>query len=331
MGKWLKRTNSTTPRIYALPKIHKPDTPFRPIVSSIDGPTYKLSSYLHRVISKGSTGFFSAIKDSFEFSTYIQNIILPEGYLIISLDVTSLFTNVPLELVKAALRRREKAMELTMPVNELIKTVEFIMSTTTFTFGKNHYKQIYGLPMGSPLAPTLADIVMQDLEFICWGELDFHIPFYKRYVDDIILAVPADKVQKVVKIFNSYHPRLKFTYEIEDNGQIPFLDLLLIRREDKIITDWYRKPTWSGRYLNYYSHNPLTQKRGVVFMMVDRAWKLGHPEFLRKNLDLIIKTLKKNDYPNDFIQHWIDVRIKQLKKYGTINVIGRSAEIRGLQ
>lgn len=117
----------------------------------------------------------------------------------------------------------------------------------------------------------------------------------------------------MVDIFNSQHPRLKFTFEVEDNGMIPFLDVLMIHEESKITTDWYYKPTWSERYLNYFSHHPLTQKKGVIFMLVDRAWKLSHKRFLRKNLDLIFSALRRNDYPMDFIAYWMNERIKHLK------------------
>ena len=32
--------------------------------------------------------------------------------------------------------------------------------------------------------------------------------FYFRYVDDTLLCVPLDKLQKVIDTFNHYHPRI---------------------------------------------------------------------------------------------------------------------------
>lgn len=46
-------------------------------------------------------------------------------------------------------------------------------------------------------------------------------------------------------------------------------------------------------------------------MLADRAWKLRHQELGDKNLDLIFSTLQKNDYPNHFIVHWMNVRINK--------------------
>ena len=50
--KYLTIHNSVAPKIYGLPKIHKPNTPLRPIVSCIQSPFYKLSKYLSNILSK---------------------------------------------------------------------------------------------------------------------------------------------------------------------------------------------------------------------------------------------------------------------------------------
>jgi len=66
--------------------------------------------------------------------------------------------------------------------------------------------------------------------------------------------------------FNSHHNRLQFTIEHEINHCISFLDLSLIRTGDKLITDWFQKNTFSGRYLSYYSCYPLGHKVSIVYI-----------------------------------------------------------------
>ena len=100
--------------------------------------------------------------------------------------------------------------------------------------------------MGSPLSPILADMVLDDLETSCLQELKFTIPMFYRYVDDVITILPYNKVDNILSIFNNYHPRLKFTHECETNGTITFLDTLVIRKNEKLLTNWYRKPTFFG-------------------------------------------------------------------------------------
>jgi len=93
----------------------------------------------------------------------------------------------------------------------MISAIDMVLSSTSFVFNGRHYKQIYDSPMGSPLSPILADIVIEDLETLSLQKLDFVVYTYYRYVDDMFMIIPATKLDSVLKIFNSYHPRLKFT------------------------------------------------------------------------------------------------------------------------
>jgi len=110
--------------------------------------------------------------------------------------------------------------------------------------------------------------------------------------------------------FNKFHSRLQFTLEMRDN-QNNFLDTTIILDGNKIKFDWYHKPTYSGRYLNWSQH-PLSQKRGTILSLVDRAFLFSHPEFHQKNLEFVIKTLINNDYPLNVIFKVITDRVKSL-------------------
>lgn len=81
--------------------------------------------------------------------------------------------------------------------------------------------------MGSPLSPMVANLVMEELEEWALSRLTFVVPFYKRYVDDILVAVPRDGTDEICNTFNGFHERLKFTHEKETNRRINFLDVTL--------------------------------------------------------------------------------------------------------
>ena len=114
------------------------------------------------------------------------------------------------------------------------------------------------MPMGSPLSPILANIVLQDLEQEIITANNIISSFYFRYVDDIVLAVHKEKVEGVLELFNSYHERLRFTVDFGDENGINFLDVKLMRQERRIIFDIYKKPTNSGTFKLFFESSVST-------------------------------------------------------------------------
>ena len=144
---------------YGLPKqVHKSGCPFRPIVSSVDtNNTYHLASYRVRVIQPISTNQFT-VKDSFSFAewakTYSHN-----GEYMCSFDVSSLFTNVPLdETIQICLDKLYAlANPPKLPRSVLKDLLVFATKRSHFVFDGQYYDQIDGVAMGSPLGPVLAN------------------------------------------------------------------------------------------------------------------------------------------------------------------------------
>ena len=94
--------------------------------------------------------------------------------------------------------------------------------------------------MGSPIAPSIAQIVVDDLLDAAVQNSTISLPHVKKYVDDLFLLLPEEQVEAIQKVFNSQHHNIQFTIELEKDGQLPFLDMMLYRNADgKISTDWY--------------------------------------------------------------------------------------------
>ena len=92
----LRPSGSLPPRIYGLPKIHKPSTQLRPIVSCIKSPTYQLAKYIASVISPLAGQTDSHVSNSKHFVEMMEDVIVDKGETMVSFDVSSLFTNVPI-------------------------------------------------------------------------------------------------------------------------------------------------------------------------------------------------------------------------------------------
>ena len=107
-------------------------------------------------------------------------------------------------------------------------------------------------------------------------------------MDDTFLIIPSNKIKDTIENFNSYHSRLKFTFELEIDNTLPFLNLLIIKNQDgTLVTNWFRKNTFSGRYLNFYSNHPFQQKNAIIKNLVDTAKLLSHEKFYEENLKII--------------------------------------------
>ena len=127
--------------------------------------------------------------------------------------------------------------------------------------------------MGSPLAPALAEIFLTKIEndFINNPSNPLKILFYYRFVDDIFVILPEDEDEKeILKKFNTFHKNLKFTFELEQLNKLNFLDVLISKDNEKIMTSWYRKPSHTLLSNPWNSHGPKIYKINLIKTMVNR-------------------------------------------------------------
>jgi len=179
-------------------------------VSSINTALYPLASYLQKIISNSLVHDNKQVKNSFELYNSLSGTRICNTHILISLDVISLFTNVPQDLAINSILKRWTliALKTSIPKEEFIGAIKLILSSSFFVFNNKIYRQTFGIPMGSPLSPIIANIVLQDLEEKALQTINCDIPFYYRYVDDILLSAPEDQISNIVNCFNSFHKRL---------------------------------------------------------------------------------------------------------------------------
>ncbi|XP_044760198.1 uncharacterized protein LOC123317657 [Coccinella septempunctata] len=309
------------PRIYGLPKIHKPDIPLRPIVSTIGSPTAELSHFMTRILTEAFSNFISySIADSFQFSRQINNLILPQGYKLVSLDAVSLFTNISLDLVMQIIQsewsRIQQITVIEMPL--FLSIIKFLFDSSYFTFRGSFFSQIFGCAMGNKISSILALIIMTVLLNYCIPLLPFHTPIVYQYVDDLLLAIPDDMTAETLTVFNSFDQHIKFTVEEETDNGVPFLDTKVVRCTDNVIKlDWYQKPTSSGRYIHYKSNHSWSVKTNLIKGMFKRVKNICHPDFLKSAEERLLNIFEDNGYPRMFLERCLHALPLDLSEDGS--------------
>ncbi|XP_014614687.1 PREDICTED: uncharacterized protein LOC106792699, partial [Polistes canadensis] len=137
--------------------------------------------------------------------------------------------------------------------------------------------------IGNPASPVRANPVMNYILKKIKGRSPFLVPFLKVYVDNVVKAIPTDGMDQTLKTFNSVNNKIQFTMELENNRTLFFLDMNIIRnKDDSIVTNWYVKPTSSGRCRNYNSNNPMSKKIRVIKEIKDKVDKLKQSNLVNK-------------------------------------------------
>ncbi|XP_070555267.1 uncharacterized protein [Ptychodera flava] len=160
-------TNQNPGKFYMLPKIHKPDIPFRPMVSTINHPTQKISEYVDHYLQPLVSTPPSYIKDTTHFLQRIQNLgQVPKGSILATFDVTSLYTNIPIdEGIAACQKVLDKRTEQVPPTKTIIRFLKLILHNNNFTFNNSHFLQVFGTAMGQKMAPCYANISWANWNF----------------------------------------------------------------------------------------------------------------------------------------------------------------------
>ena len=125
------------------------------------------------------------------FIDAIKDVQIPDDYKLVSFDVKSLFTSIPLQL---ALQCTETAIQqstdaLPLPTEDIMDLLNLCLTSTYFQYNGKHYKQLHGTAMGSPVSVVVAEIVMQNIEERALATCRQTIPLWLRYVDDAFTAV----------------------------------------------------------------------------------------------------------------------------------------------
>ncbi|XP_044183223.1 uncharacterized protein LOC122963901 [Acropora millepora] len=143
----------------------------RPILSATGTYSYNLAKGLEEKLKPVSLVNEYTIADAFAFADEIRTHTMNEDNILISYDVTALFTNVPLdETIKILVNKAftddwfNQTYGLNLRQHQLGRLLEIATTNQPFRFNGQLYQQTDGVAMGSPLAPLMANVFMCHLE-----------------------------------------------------------------------------------------------------------------------------------------------------------------------
>ncbi|XP_077163796.1 uncharacterized protein LOC143831932 [Paroedura picta] len=300
------------PHIYILPKIHKPDRPpiGRPIISQCGSFLEPLAKFIDFHFQKLLPTQDTLLKDTTHFINLIEKLRVPKGAVLMTMDVTSLYTNIPLEEARLVIQNLLDNRQLCIPPTHfLLDLLDLIFENNYFEFEDNLYLQTHGVSMGSPMAPTIANLFMIYLENQ-WLYNDITNPFksdinfYTRFLDDIFLVyLNPDSIEQFIQWVNSQHSTIKFIGHY-DMVEVPFLDTLVTLKPDgRLTTTSYKKPTDRNTLLHFNSFHPPHLIRNLPYGQFLRHKRINYYSSSYENASKELgKALEHRGYPPSIIK-----------------------------
>ena len=301
---------SQPPRLYGLAKVHKPGIPLRPVLS-MPGSAY------HEIAKQIATWLSLVPECQINCSTesivnHIKSVKLDKDEMLVSFDVVSLYTNVPVkESIQICADLLFDKYKIGLPVDKdtFIELALLASSNVVMLTADGYYRQIEGLAMGSPCAPLLANGWLSQFD----SAIKDNAKIYFRYMDDIIREINRSKYETKLTEINTLHESLEFTGEKEKDSTIPVLDTRLINSEGNLSSTWYFKPSDTGLIMNYHALAPVKYKRATVIGFVHRIYRsCSNWSNFHESIERAKAILLKNQYPPAFIDKYISETISKI-------------------
>ena len=218
----------------------------------------------------------SFISDTTYFIKIIETHTFETDTLLCTIDVSNMYTNIPLDEGNQAALRALKQLKtskhlIDMPdIPVLADLLDMVTRNNVFEFNGEVYIQTKGVPMGNIMAPSYSGIFMGDLEKRLIQLDNDRIKIWVRYIDDIFVIWKGDQAsfETFLSRCNDVHPTMKFTGECSPN-EIHFLDTTVYkgtRFQNEQILDMktHMKPTNKQTFVHSTSFHPKGVGKSIV-------------------------------------------------------------------
>ena len=254
----------------------------------------------------------SYLKDTTHFINIVEGTIVPKNTVLVSMDVTSLYTNIPQE---EGITTICKAYDIfyknnpSIPTNYLKEMLRLTLQENSFQFIGKDYLQTRGSAMGTKMVVSFANIFMAKIETEIINHCTKKPLVWKRYIDDVfsLCDTNQEEVNAFIEQANRYHPTIRFTAEISDK-EITFLDTRVYKgtrfeKESILETRTHFKPTETFQYTHFKSCHPPGVKKSFAKGEALRLLRTNSSkETFEENINKFKENLRLRGYPNNLIE-----------------------------
>ena len=194
-----------------------------------------MSSFVDTLLQPIAQKQQSFIKDTTDFISFIEKTKIGKDTILVSMDVSSLKTNIPqeegTEIVCKAYDSFHNFCQ-PIPTRFLREMLGLILNESSFQFNGENYLRTHGTTMGTKMAVSFANIFMDKIETSLIQQTETKPKEWRRYIDDIFSIWDSDKkdVDQFIEQANKFHPTIKFMAEISEN-KITVLNTVVSKRE----------------------------------------------------------------------------------------------------
>ena len=307
--------------LYTLPKIHKnPSKEWfipnrvpkgRPIISDCGSESYAVSEYIDHFLLPLACQHRAYLKDTTDFVNKIKNLRVPSNAILISIDVSSMYTNIDntagLKAVRKAFSRNP---DPNRPDEAILQLLEICLSRNDFTFNGKTYLQTSGTAMGKRFAPSYANLFMAEWEREVLPLCPFDPLFYGRFLDDIFMVwtYSIEQFWEFFEILNNHHPSIKLTANVSHKS-IDFLDTTVFKGDsiaetNKLDIKVYFKETDTHQLLHKSSFHPKHTFSGIIKSQVLRFHRIcTRPSDFNQACTIVFSKLKERGYSKRFLRN----------------------------
>ncbi len=297
------------------PKIHKENNPGRPVINSVDCHSSKISKYVDYHLQPEVCKLKSYTKDSTDTIKKISAISndIREEDILVTMDVRSLYTNIPNEEGIQAVRDTLNTSPSRLPTRVITTFLTLILTLNNFIFNGLNYLQIKGCAMGTKCAPTYANIFMGKFEEThIYPRINNKTRIFLRYIDDLffIWKGTEDELKQFFEEINKVHATIKFDYKYSKK-EIDFLDLTVYKDlTGKLATKVFTKPTDRQAYLHKKSAHPNHLKKSIPYSQALRLRRICTDV---NEFDEASKNLKSRLIQRGYSEEEVTAQINQAK------------------